>query len=56
MANTDKERLKALEKIRTFKLKLPADWKFNREEANARIGQNVSAVPLPETPSPRLHS
>jgi hypothetical protein len=32
----DSARLRALEKIRTFGLKLPADWKFDREDANSR--------------------
>jgi antitoxin MazE len=32
----DDTRQKALEKIRSFKLKLPKDWKFDREEANER--------------------
>jgi len=29
-------RQKALERIKAFKLKLPADWKFDRDEANSR--------------------
>jgi antitoxin MazE len=29
-------REKALERIRAFKFKLPSDWKFDRDEANAR--------------------
>jgi antitoxin MazE len=29
-------RAEALERIKTFKLKLPPDWKFDREEANER--------------------
>jgi antitoxin MazE len=32
----DDRRQKALEKIKSFKLKLPADWKFDRDEANSR--------------------
>ncbi|MBB3288571.1 MULTISPECIES: AbrB/MazE/SpoVT family DNA-binding domain-containing protein [Rhizobium] len=32
----DDRRQKALEKIRSFKLKLPEDWKFDREDANSR--------------------
>ena len=32
----DDKRQKALEKIRSFKLKLPGDWKFDREDANSR--------------------
>ena len=32
----DDTRQKALEKIISFKLKLPKDWKFDREEANER--------------------
>ncbi|KAA1178240.1 AbrB/MazE/SpoVT family DNA-binding domain-containing protein [Rhizobium tropici] len=32
----DDKRQKALAKIRSFKLKLPEDWKFDREEANSR--------------------
>lgn len=29
-------RQKALERIKAFKLKLPPDWKFDRDEANSR--------------------
>lgn len=32
----DETRRKALERIRAFKLKIPPDWKFDRDEANAR--------------------
>lgn len=32
----DDTRQKALDKIKAFKLKLPPDWKFDRDEANAR--------------------
>ena len=32
----DRGRERALERIRAFRKKLPADWKFEREEANAR--------------------
>jgi antitoxin MazE len=32
----DRSRERALERIRTFKWTLPADWKFDREEANRR--------------------
>jgi antitoxin MazE len=32
----DRSRERALERIRAFRKKLPADWKFDREEANAR--------------------
>ena len=32
----DDRRQKALEKVRSFKLKLPEDWKFDREDANSR--------------------
>lgn len=32
----DRSRERALERIRAFGKKLPADWKFDREEANAR--------------------
>jgi antitoxin MazE len=31
----DDRRQKAIEKIKSFKIKLPADWKFNRDEANS---------------------
>jgi len=27
---------KAIERIKAFKLKLPPDWKFDRDEANSR--------------------
>jgi hypothetical protein len=33
---TAEEREKALERIRQFKLKLPTDYKFDRDEANSR--------------------
>jgi antitoxin MazE len=32
----DETRQRALARIRAFRWKLPADWKFDREEANAR--------------------
>jgi antitoxin MazE len=32
----DRGRQRALERIRAFRKYLPADWKFDREEANAR--------------------
>jgi antitoxin MazE len=32
----DHSRERALARIRAFRKKLPADWKFDREEANAR--------------------
>jgi antitoxin MazE len=32
----DRSRERALERIRAFRKKLPVDWKFDREEANAR--------------------
>lgn len=32
----DRSRERALARIRAFKWKLPADWKFDREEANRR--------------------
>jgi antitoxin MazE len=32
----DRSRERALERIRAFRKRLPADWKFDREEANAR--------------------
>jgi antitoxin MazE len=32
----DRSRERALERIRAFGKKLPADWKFDRDEVNAR--------------------
>jgi antitoxin MazE len=32
----DRSRERALGRIRAFRKELPADWKFNREEANVR--------------------
>jgi antitoxin MazE len=32
----DRSRERALERIRAFRKTLPADWKFDREEANRR--------------------
>lgn len=32
----DRGRERALERIRAFRKKLPPDWKFDRDEANAR--------------------
>jgi antitoxin MazE len=32
----DDRRQRALEKIKSFKLKLPSDWTFDRDEANSR--------------------
>jgi len=32
----DRSRAHALERIRAFRKTLPADWKFDREEANRR--------------------
>ena len=56
MAINDKERLKVLKEIRNFKLKLPDNWTFDREEANARFDENVNFVPLPDSPNPHLRS
>ena len=32
----DRSRERTMERIRAFKWTLPADWKFDRDEANAR--------------------
>jgi antitoxin MazE len=32
----DRSRERALDRIRAFRKELPPDWKFDREEANAR--------------------
>ena len=32
----DRSRERALERIRAFRKELPPDWKFDRDEANAR--------------------
>ena len=32
----DRRRERALERVRAFAWKLPPDWKFDRDEANAR--------------------
>ena len=32
----DRSRERAMERIRAFRKELPADWKFDREDANAR--------------------
>ena len=32
----DRSRERALERIRSFRKKLPPDWKFDRDDANAR--------------------
>jgi len=32
----DHTRAQALERVRSFRKKLPADWKFDRDEANSR--------------------
>jgi antitoxin MazE len=32
----NQDRARALDRIRTFAKKLPPDWKFDRDEANAR--------------------
>lgn len=34
--NRDRSRERALARIRAFRKQLPADWKFDRDEANAR--------------------
>jgi antitoxin MazE len=36
VVSRDLERDEALARLRAFRLELPADWKFDREEANAR--------------------
>lgn len=36
-------RSQALEKLKSFGLKLPADWKFDRDEANVRSDARISA-------------
>lgn len=32
----DDQKLKAIEKIKSLGIELPADWKFDRDDANAR--------------------
>ncbi|WP_153366503.1 hypothetical protein [Rhizobium sp. ICMP 5592] len=50
-------RKRALEKVKLFRLELPADWKFDRDQANVRSDDmDISAAPLPETSNPRPHS
>lgn len=34
--NRDRSRERALARIRAFRKQLPADWKFDRDKANAR--------------------
>ena len=53
----DQARLKAVEKIRTFRLKLPADWKFDRDDANSRGNDDdVKDASEPPTSSRRRRS
>ena len=35
-ADMDRSREQALERIKAFRLKLPPDWKFDRDEINSR--------------------
>ena len=35
----DRSRERALERIRALRKRLPPDWKFDRDEANARSGR-----------------
>lgn len=44
----DDQRLKAIEKIKSLSLELPADWKFDRDDANARrrSPQRISSIPI----------
>jgi antitoxin MazE len=35
-ADLDRSRQKALARIKAFRLKLPPDWKFDRDEINSR--------------------
>jgi antitoxin MazE len=35
-ADLDRSREQALERIKALAIKLPPDWKFDRDEANAR--------------------
>lgn len=53
----DAARLKALEKIRTFGLELPEDWKFDRDEANSRgDNEGASDASKPPTSNPSRRS
>jgi hypothetical protein len=53
----EEARLKALEKIRTFGLKLPADWKFDRDEANScGNDDDVKDASEPQTSNQTPHS
>jgi hypothetical protein len=53
----EEARLKVLEKIRTFGLKLPADWKFDRDEANSRgTDDDVKDASEPQTSNPTRRS
>ena len=58
MTERDDERLKPIEKNKSFRIKLPEGWKFDREEANSRYADDrvVSADPEPETSNPPRHS
>lgn len=50
-------RERALEQVKSLGLKFPANWKFNRDEANMRSDDtDISVAPSPETSSLRLHS
>jgi hypothetical protein len=57
MAIAKEEREKALEAIRQLKLKLPAAYEFDREEANSR-GDDAAVRPgcEPPTSNPLPHS
>lgn len=46
-------RKSALEKVKSFRLESPADWKFDRDEANMRSDHSDLSVVFPrETSNP----
>jgi hypothetical protein len=57
MTARDDERLKAIEEIKSFRIKLPEGWKFDREEANSRYDDRVViSDPEPATSNLPRHS
>lgn len=52
--DASRRRKLSLEKLAKLQRELPADWKFDREAANAR--KDAIDVPSPELPSLPRHS
>lgn len=54
--NISQWRKLALGRIEKFQLRLPGDWSFDRDDANARGEGDVNPAPSHVIPNPLRHS